>query len=144
MEFNRIARKAFDYHCGGFHCAEAVSKAIIESYSDQANRYDSKVSTGFGGGIGLTKQRDCGAFTGGVIALGFLYGRNQPNDDLASIAKITTEFKNMFIKKFRTINCGMLLDNFGPQENMMRCKQLSGETTQILSQIIENELYKSS
>ena len=27
-----VGKKAFDYHDAGFHCAEAVSKAVVETY----------------------------------------------------------------------------------------------------------------
>lgn len=139
MDFNKAGKKSHEYHCAGFHCAEAVSKSIIEIYSDQANSYDSKIATPFGGGVGLSKQEMCGALSGGLIALGYLYGRSSTEGDMKDSTKRAAKFRDTFIQKYGTTNCGSLLAKFGTQENMMRCKQLSGEVAHFLSEMIKNE-----
>lgn len=131
-----VNKTAFEYHNSGFHCAEAVSKAIIEAYSNGSGKDIPKVATAFGGGVGRTKQEICGALIGGFIALGYLFGRNVPNNDWTDASEMTAELRQRFVHAHGTTNCGALLATFGPQENMMRCKQLSGEVAGMLADII--------
>lgn len=129
--------KAFEYHKSGFHCAEAVSKAITEVYGNGTCRDIPKVATAFGGGVGRTKQDICGALTGGIIALGYLFGRSEPGADWTDVSELAAKLKRRFVLEYGSTNCGALLATFGPQEDMMRCKQLSGEVAGILAEIIE-------
>lgn len=138
MEKNsQASRMAFEYHKSGFHCAESVSKAIIEVYGSNISHDISKVTTAFGGGVGRTKQDICGGLTGGIIAIGFLYGRSEPGADWTDASDLAAELRKRFVQKHGTTNCGILLEAFGPQENMMRCKQLSGEVAGMLADILE-------
>ena len=138
MEKNSLASKmAFEYHKSGFHCAESVSKAIIEVYGNNISHDIPKVATAFGGGVGRTKQDICGGLVGGFIALGFLYGRSEPGTDWAVASDLAAELRKKFVQKHGTTNCGTLLEAFGPQENMMLCKQLSGEVAGMLADILE-------
>ena len=138
MEQNLDAKKrAFKYHDSGFHCAEAVSKAIVEAYGNDTGNDIPKVATAFGGGIGRTKQDVCGALTGGILALGHLFGRNEPGVDWTDAAELAAKLKRRFVREHGTTVCGALLATFGPQENMMRCKQLSGEVAAMLADILD-------
>jgi len=68
------AARHFD---GGYNCAEAVLKAL----ADDLGRDDCvRLATGFGGGMGADGDQ-CGALSGGIMALGMLLGRDLPGDD---------------------------------------------------------------
>lgn len=133
---SEAGQKAFEYHKSGFHCAEAVLKAITEIYGNGSSRGIPKIATGFGGGIGRTKQEICGAITGGIMAIGFLSGRSEPGADWTEASEMAAKLKRRFVQEHGTTNCGALLATFGPQENMMRCKQLSGEVAGMLADIL--------
>jgi len=98
------------------------------------------VATAFGGGVGRTKQQICGALTGGIIALGHLYGRSDPGADWTDASELAAKLKHRFVQEYETTNCGALLATFGQQENMMRCKQLSGEVAGMLADIIDEQI----
>ena len=133
----RVGRTASEYHNSGFHCAEAVSKAIIEVFGDSSSTDIPKIATAFGGGVGRTKTDLCGALAGAFIAIGHLYGRTEPRADWTDASELAAKLKQRFEQVHRTTNCGALLSTFGPQENMMRCKQLSGEVARMLADIID-------
>ena len=128
---------AFEYHKSGFHCAEAVSKAIIETYGEGCRDEIIKVATAFGGGLGRTKQDICGALSGGILALGYLYGRSQPGADWTDAAELAANLRTQFLQAYGSTRCYSLLADFGPQENMIRCKQLSAQVAGMLAEIIE-------
>ena len=134
---SQASKTAFEYHKSGFHCAESVSKAIMEVYGSKISHDIIKVATSFGGGLGRTKQDICGGLAGAIIAIGFLYGRSEPGADWTLASDLAAELRKRFVQNHGTTNCGILLEAFGPQENMMRCKQLSGEVAGILADILE-------
>ncbi|MBU2547063.1 MAG: C-GCAxxG-C-C family protein [Proteobacteria bacterium] len=131
--------RALQYHQSGFHCAEAVSLAIMEMYGQGEEPDRARAASAFGAGLGRCKQDVCGGLAGGVLALGLLYGRTRPDQDWGKAARLAAELRNRFVQRYLTTNCGSLLAVFGPQENMMRCKQLSGEVAGILAEILEEE-----
>jgi C_GCAxxG_C_C family probable redox protein len=129
-------KKAFDYFQSGFHCAEAVSKTITELFAKESSSDISKVASGFGGGIGRTHEDVCGALTGGVIALGYLFGRIKPGESFQDAWELSSEFRKRFIKKFGSANCQTILKGFGEQENNIKCKKLAANAAGMLSEII--------
>lgn len=134
---SEAGQKAFEYHKSGFHCAEAVLKAIVEIYGNETSHDIPKIATAFGGGIGRTKHEICGAIAGGVMAIGVLSGRSEPGADWADPSEMAAKLKRRFVQEHGTTNCGALLATFGHQENMMRCKQLSGEVAGMLADILD-------
>jgi C_GCAxxG_C_C family probable redox protein len=134
---NNVGKVAYGYHESGFHCAEAVSKAVVEAFGRGMRASIPSVATAFGGGIGRTHQDICGALTGGVIALGYLFGRNEACSDWTNVSELAAELKRRFVQQYGTTNCGALLATFGPQEDGNRCKRLSGEVAGILVDILE-------
>jgi hypothetical protein len=49
---------------------------------------------------------------------------------------LAAELKRRFEHKYATTNCGALLVKFGWQDNMMKCKRLSGEVAAMLADIV--------
>lgn len=131
--------KAIEYHKSGFHCAEAVSKAIVEVFGKYSSLDIPKVATAFGGGIGRSKDEICGGLAGAFIALGFLYGRDKPDSNWNETADITLKLRQIFIDKYGTTKCSILLEAFGDQKDMMKCKKLSGEIAYMLAELIEEK-----
>jgi C_GCAxxG_C_C family probable redox protein len=63
------------------------------------------VASAFCGGVGRTHQDICGAFTGAVIAVGYLYGRTEQGKDLNKASSIVSEFRRQFLETFGSNNC---------------------------------------
>lgn len=140
MQKRQVEKKAFDYFEEGFICAEAVSKTLLDTFAPGKVADVPRAATGFGGGIGGTKCETCGALTGGVIALGFLFGRMSPSGDKQKVYACATEFRNRFIDAFGATRCQAILDRLGPQENMCRCKELTAKAAGILFDLVRSEM----
>jgi C_GCAxxG_C_C family probable redox protein len=131
--------KTFQYYQSGFHCAEAISKALTELFAKEGDSYTPKVASGFGGGIGGSHMETCGTLTGGIIALGWLLGRTKPGGDKTKVYELASEVRRRFVEKFGSSNCQTLLDKFGKQENAMKCKKMAAEAAGILWELITAE-----
>lgn len=65
------------YFRQGLNCTECVLKTYMDLYETGMPEEILCMATGFGGGIGHTKNQ-CGAIGGAVMALGFEKGRKNP------------------------------------------------------------------
>jgi C_GCAxxG_C_C family probable redox protein len=111
MESKEIRKKAYGHFESGLHCAEVISKTILEMFSEEPQPAVIRSASGFGGGIGGSTEEICGAFTGGVVALGYLLGRENGG--------------------------GSLLNGFKEQQNPLGCVKLTAETTVILARLLD-------
>jgi len=55
-----------------------------------------RMTTGFAGGVGESKQEMCGAFSAGVMLIGALYGRNSLDDDDLPSQRLATRYRERF------------------------------------------------
>jgi C_GCAxxG_C_C family probable redox protein len=137
MKREDIVKKALDtYLKGGFHCAEVISKTITDIFGTTQAVEIPKVASGFGGGMGLTKQDTCGTLNGGIIALGYLFGRDTPGADMKTVAALTSAFRERFLEINGSTRCPEILEKFGEQENMVKCKKMTAAVTGMLAELI--------
>lgn len=139
MKREEVEKKAFDYFQSGFHCAESISKAIVELYAAEPSSEVPQVASGFSGGIGGTHEEACGALTGGIVAIGCLFGRMEPGKDIQAAKGLAAEFRNRFAEEFGATNCQVLLDGLGEQENALKCKGLTATAAGLLSELLERQ-----
>jgi len=134
-----IEQTTFTYFHSGFNCAESILKTFVELDSKELYQDITKFASGFGGGIGGSHCETCGAFTGGIIALGCMFGRKDPGKDKQKVYSLSAEFRNRFLKKFNSTNCQKILDMMEKQEIKLDCKKLTAETAGILYEILQKE-----
>ena len=82
----------------GYTCSESTLLAMSKHLKIEANIIP-KIATGFSAGIGRMGDV-CGAISGGVMIIGLIYGRSNPNDMeryekcIGKVQKLIMEFKN--------------------------------------------------
>jgi len=136
MENKQIKKAVYSHYGSGFHCAEVITKTMLEMFSGKPHPEATRAASVFGGGIGGSTEELCGAFTGGVIALGYLLGRDAPGDNMRDAGVLVKEFKSRFQTQFGTLRCRDLLFSFDEQENHVGCVKLTAETTVILANLL--------
>ncbi len=139
-----IEQRVFDYYQSGFNCAEALSRAVAESYAKEIHTIIHGVATGFGGGIGASRAETCGALTGGIIAIGCLFGRKEPKDDKKAAYELAAEFRKKFIEAFGSSTCRTILEGFGEQENRIECKKMTVRAAGILCTLLDGVISKTA
>lgn len=111
-------------------CSERV---FLTVYSVLETDFPAEVVTlltGFGGGVGGTHSSLCGAVSGGVAALGLVYGRRKPAEESRDRAyEASRAFFCQFKSKFGSEVCGELIgdllrkNGFDSDERKERCFQ---------------------
>lgn len=139
MEEDKVKEIVNKYYNNGFHCAEAIANTIHEVFPEKLNLM-CKVTSGFCGGIGGCKQDICGALSGGVAALGGIYGRENGCDDISKPAFLSAELRRLFIEEFNTTVCKDVIENIKSKPECNNCRDVTAKTTWLLYNLIKNDV----
>jgi len=64
-----------------------------------------KIATVFSGGVGSCHQELCGGLSGGLLVIGSLYGRINPEEDDVLVKDLGKKFREQFLKEFGSTKC---------------------------------------
>jgi C_GCAxxG_C_C family probable redox protein len=151
MAFN----KAKQYEMKGGGCSQCTLSGIFDALGVQ-NDDIFKAATGLADGVGLTGDGHCGALSGGVLAIGYFFGRNKKEfSDMMKLVKanvLSKKLHDRFVKKYGTCRCADLQTSFfgrfynlyDPDEMkaamkaglLETCSTLVGEVARMTTEII--------
>ncbi|WP_346354747.1 C-GCAxxG-C-C family protein [Azotosporobacter soli] len=129
------------YRKGDFYCSEAIVKAIKDAFSPSVSDEVVAMASGFPvgmGGAGCT----CGAVSGGVMALGMLFGRTQAQDkQVAKTMQLAKELHDHFQSRHKMLCCRALTQGkeLGSPEHMKQCISFTGEVAEVVAKIVLRE-----
>lgn len=108
-----FADEAFQNFGKGINCCMQVFGAVVEEL-DLSVEEARRLGAGFGGGMGLGST--CGCVTGALMALGYKYGNEEP--DQSGQADLFNEKKSAFLTaftgKYGGTRCPELLGGLNP------------------------------
>ena len=135
------ATTAFDQ---GWYCAESVLK-VIASETGITSKLIPKIATGLCSGISRTCGM-CGALSGGILALGIVYGRETNDESVEKNYHAGKVLTAKFEKTFGATNCRKLTGcDLGTPEGQSKfsennlhreCREYTGKTAEFVSEII--------
>ncbi|CCQ73478.1 dihydrofolate reductase [Magnetospira sp. QH-2] len=91
---------------GGYYCAEAVLKSLMET-SDRVETVPVRVASGFCSGLARTSSL-CGALSGGILALNLALGRDEPGRPIERNYAAIRDLMALFEARFGATQCGVL------------------------------------
>ncbi|HPS59105.1 MAG TPA: C-GCAxxG-C-C family protein [Spirochaetota bacterium] len=142
VDFKKIKETAEKYYRNGdFYCSEAIVKTIKDEFQLDISDHIIAAASGFPvgmGGSGCT----CGAVSGGVMALGLVFGRTVAKDEKVKNAMaLANELHDLFKKRHNNLCCRALTKgmDLGSPEHMKQCIFLTGEVAEEVARIIVRE-----
>ncbi|MGE5631983.1 MAG: C-GCAxxG-C-C family protein [Caulobacteraceae bacterium] len=143
VDLERIRSQAEDYYRNGdFYCSEAIVKTIRDEFELQLPDNVIAMASGFPVGIGGAGCT-CGAISGGIMALGMLFGRAKAKDEKVNKAMaLSNELHQIFQSKHKSLCCRVLTKGMtlGSPEHMEQCIAFTGEVAYETAKIICREL----
>ncbi len=129
--------------------AESVLKAVIDTGITDFPSEVVALATGFGGGMGLTGN-NCGALTGGIMAIGAAHGRRNPMEKELKervaqlygnpgLYRFFNGFPHQFKERFGSVNCREINENctdWHDRERLKRCMKITSETAGLAMEFI--------
>jgi C_GCAxxG_C_C family probable redox protein len=154
-----VLNKAFEsgkrHEIKGGGCPQSTIAGIFEALGIE-NDDVFKAATGLADGVGLTGDGHCGALSGGVMAISYLFGREVK--DFGDMTKqvralrLSKKLHDQFIEKYGACRCadiqarliGRFYNLYDPQEMeeaskagmMNKCSTLVGEVARMATRII--------
>ena len=134
------------YRSGQFYCSEAIVKTVNEEFGLGYPEEIIRLASGFPVGMGGAGC-SCGAVTGGVMALGMVFGRMHARDPaIDRCLSLSRELHDRFSDRHGCVCCrsltrGMILKS---PEHIPKCVDLTGEVAEMTAKIILREMAKSS
>ena len=139
--------KAAELFLSGYNCSQAVAVAFCD-VTGLTEKQAAKMSSAFGGGMGRMREV-CGAVSGMLMVLSFLYGYDTPGDDAGKKVLYTQvqELAGAFRGANGSIICREILKNPPSDPNptprtadfyaKRPCARMVMTAAQLLDQFIE-------
>jgi C_GCAxxG_C_C family probable redox protein len=129
-----LLRRVEDLHkeyAEGLNCSERVFLIVHSLLETDISSETVALMSGFGGGVAGTRDNMCGALSGGVAAIGLMYGRrNPPKGNRERAYEVSKDFVGRFKTKFGTTICGELIGDLlreateeSEEKRKARCSQ---------------------
>lgn len=98
-----------------------------------------RMACGLAGGVGCSQHEMCGALSGGVLLIGAVQGRTQPNEDDSQCQKLAAEYRERFAQEWGTTLCSDLRANGYGSGETQPCSALVERAASILLQVLAVE-----
>lgn len=139
----KIAKDAEDLFRGGFFCSEAVVSSIRSNFEMDVPKEVIAMASGFPIGIGRSKCL-CGAVSGGVMAIGLVFGRTVQKDPQVEQTLLLSKELHDWFKEANGKNalcCRILTKEFdmGAGEHKEQCIRFTGLVAGKVAEMIIRE-----
>lgn len=127
---------------GDFYCSESIVCSIKNNFEIDMPDEMIAMASGFTVGIGKSKCV-CGAVSGGVMCLGYFFGRTKGGDSkVQKTLELANELQESFKSNHKVLCCKVLTHgmDMGSGEHKAQCISFTGEVAQKVAQIIVREL----
>jgi C_GCAxxG_C_C family probable redox protein len=143
INLEEIKKEAESYYTNGeYYCSEAIVATIRNQFQVDMPIETIAIASGFPIGVGGAKCI-CGAVSGGIICIGYFFGRTNPKDPKVNKAiKLAKELHDFFATKNKTLCCRILTKDvtLGSESHMKQCIGYTGDIAVKTAEIIAREL----
>jgi C_GCAxxG_C_C family probable redox protein len=147
INLKKVQKDAENNFRGGFFCCEALMAAIRSNFELDVPEEVIAMSSGMAVGIGRSGCC-CGAFNGGVLALGMIFGRTVPKGPTDPVVNKVMDMTKELHDWFKVANgknaicCRVLTREFdmGKGEHKEQCIRFTGLCAWKTAEIICREL----
>lgn len=131
----KAERRSREYKLMGYHCSESVIRALNDVFELKMNEDVLRTACGFRGGGGGYRDR-CGILEAGMMAISYIYGRNDADGEAWRYSYLIRVLHERFMRHFGTIRC---LDIYTKQkeDNVPNtCLDPTGEGTALIAELL--------
>jgi C_GCAxxG_C_C family probable redox protein len=129
---------------GNFYCSEAIVASVRDNLAPDMPESMVAAASGFPVGVGRSKCM-CGAVSGGVLSIGYVFGRTAPSSptDPKSVKtlELANELQQVFRNNHRVLCCSVQTRgmDMASGEHKAQCVKFTGEMAAKTAEIIVRE-----
>ncbi len=98
------------------------------------------MTTGFGAGVGRSREEICGILSGSIMLIGLKYGRTNSTEDDKGCMHRVAAFRDEFKEIYGTTQCSELLQlDLGSEEDEYPCYFILEQTANRLLELLDDE-----
>jgi C_GCAxxG_C_C family probable redox protein len=112
--------------------------AVGEHVLDEVPEDYLRMANAFAGGVGLSLRDQCGAYSAGVMIIGALFGRAEPDEDDQLCQQVIADFRTKFVQEIGSVNCGELREETYGSDNEIPCSALVKHAVDLLLSTIQS------
>jgi len=132
----QLQHRCDEFHKKDCNCSEALLHGFREQLPFPLSDETMRIATCFGGG-GAGKAGFCGAFTGAVMVLSLLAGRNGPEGNREPGYTYAQELNNRFVAQFGDNTCKALqIYEYKSPQQKENCGRIIRETGDLLAKFL--------
>jgi C_GCAxxG_C_C family probable redox protein len=146
IDVEKVRHDAEEYfRRGNFYCSEAIVASVRDNIAPDMPEAMIAAASGFPVGVGRSKCM-CGAVSGGVLALGYLFGRTAPGtpQDPQSVKTLAlaNELQQAFRDSHRVLCCSVQTKgmDMASGEHKAQCVTFTGEMAAKCAEIAAREM----
>jgi C_GCAxxG_C_C family probable redox protein len=130
---------------GNYYCSEAIVASVRDNFDPGMPEALIAAASGFPVGVGRSKCM-CGAVSGGVISLGYVFGRSGPSSPAdpksVRVLALANELQQAFRDSHRVLCCSVQTRgmDMASGEHKAQCVTFTGEMAAKTAEIIAREL----
>ena len=132
---DRAKKTSREYKQTGYHCSESVIRALNDVFELKMNEDVLRTACGFRGGGGGYRDR-CGILEAGMMAISYIYGRNDLTEEAWGYSYLIRILHERFLKHFGTIRCLDIYTKQKEQNVPNTCLDPTGEGTAIIAELL--------
>lgn len=95
-----------------------------------------RFGTALAGGVGGTRQEMCGALSGGVMVIGGLCGRNDPEEEDQPAYDLAARYRERFLAELGTTRCSELYERVHGPGGLGSCSLVVERAAYILLDLL--------
>jgi len=145
VSVDKVREDAEEYfRRGQYYCSEAIVASVRDNIAPEMPEELIAAASGFPVGVGRSKCM-CGAVSGGVLSLGYLFGRTGPSSptDPKSVRtlELANELQQAFRDSHRVLCCSVQTKgmDMASGEHKAQCVAFTGEMAAKTAEIIARE-----
>lgn len=146
VDVEKVRADAEEYfRKGNYYCSEAIVASVRDNIAPEMPESMIAAASGFPVGVGRSKCM-CGAVSGGVMAIGYVFGRTGPStpQDPKSVHSLAlaNELQQAFRDSHRVLCCSVQTKgmDMASGEHKTQCVGFTGEMAAKTAEIIAREL----
>lgn len=145
IDVEKVRQDAEEYfRKGNYYCSEAIVASVRDNIAPDMPESLIAAASGFPVGVGRSKCM-CGAVSGGVLAIGYVFGRTEPTSpqDPKSVKTLAlaNELQQAFRDSHRVLCCSVQTKgmDMASGEHKAQCVGFTGEMAAKCAEIIARE-----
>ncbi|MCW3488506.1 C-GCAxxG-C-C family (seleno)protein [Dethiobacter alkaliphilus] len=142
VSVNKVRQDAEDmFRRGDFYCSESIIKSVKDNFAIDMPDEIIAMASGFPVGIGKSKCV-CGAVSGGVMALGYFFGRTTGGDPkVQKTLVLANELQQSFKDNHKHLCCRILTKgmDMAAGGHKDQCVSFTGEIAEKVAAIVVRE-----